>query len=77
MENRYQAYLLRLWQVDDGQSAVWRASLENAHSGDRRAFANRQELLAFLEDLAPDQPSPETASPPAEALHGESLALEN
>lgn len=48
----YIAYMLRLWQVGsrDG-SPVWRASLENPHTGERLVFGDGKALLAFLADL--------------------------
>jgi hypothetical protein len=47
---RYRVYLLRLWLVvsDDG-AATWRASLEEARSGERHGFADLTRLFAFLE----------------------------
>ncbi len=47
----YLAYLLRLWRVNDNgesQQAVWRASVENPHTGERRGFASLDALLSFL-----------------------------
>jgi hypothetical protein len=41
----YRAYLLRLWRTAEGQ---WRATLEDAHSGERLAFATLDQLAAFL-----------------------------
>jgi hypothetical protein len=41
----YRAYLLRLWQV---RGAHWRASIEDPHTGERRAFASVEQLAAFL-----------------------------
>jgi hypothetical protein len=52
----YLAYLLRLWQIQDKWETGWRASLENAHTGEKLAFAHLDELVAFLReriDLAP------------------------
>lgn len=48
----YVAYMLRLWQAGsrDGQP-VWRASLENPHTGERLAFGDTKALFAFLADL--------------------------
>jgi hypothetical protein len=46
---RYLSYLLRLWQASSGGEMVWRASLEDPHSGERRGFACLAELVAFLE----------------------------
>jgi len=44
--------MLRLWQAGsrDGKS-VWRASLENPHTGERLAFGDTKALFAFLADL--------------------------
>lgn len=44
----YMAYLLRLWQVGDGEQVGWRASLENAHTGKRQGFASLNEMFAFV-----------------------------
>jgi len=46
----YLAYMLRLWRVDDDPRLVWRASVESPHSGERRAFANLQDLFSFLHE---------------------------
>ena len=45
----YLSYMLRLWQAGsrDGKS-VWRASLENPHTGERQAFGDVETLVAFL-----------------------------
>jgi Arc/MetJ-type ribon-helix-helix transcriptional regulator len=44
----YQAYLLRLWQERNGEETHWRASLQDAHSGERRAFGDLEALFEFL-----------------------------
>ena len=44
----YFSYLLRLWR--DNTHAPWRASLEDAHSGERQLFARPAELVKFLEE---------------------------
>ena len=45
----YLAFMLRPWRTgEDGM--VWRASLENAHTGARQGFASLDALLAFLEE---------------------------
>lgn len=53
----YLAFLLRLWCVEVEDGIAWRASLENAHTGERQGFADVQLLCAFLtrqlEDAAP------------------------
>jgi hypothetical protein len=45
----YLSYMLRLWQAGsrDGKS-VWRASLEDPHTGERQAFGDVEALVAFL-----------------------------
>jgi hypothetical protein len=48
-KRRRLSYLLRLWQTEREGALVWRASLESAHTGERRGFASLAELYAFLE----------------------------
>ncbi len=53
------AYLIRLWQVHCEGQIVWRASLEDAHSGEKKGFGNPAGLFAFLQEklgLKPDWP---------------------
>jgi hypothetical protein len=50
MEPNYLAYMLRLWRVGQGEGAVWRASMENPHTGQCHGFASLEALLAFLQD---------------------------
>ena len=45
----YLAYLLRLWRASDEDEAIWRASLESPHTGQRRGFASLTALFTFLE----------------------------
>jgi hypothetical protein len=57
----YFAYLLRLWREKGGETARWRASLQDPHSGERVGFAHLDELVAFLRErtgLAPPAESP-------------------
>ena len=51
------SFLLRLWQVLDGGKRVWRFSLVDPFTGNRKGFASLGELLNHLleeiyEDLA-------------------------
>ena len=47
-QSSYQSYLLRLW-VDSGtKDLVWRASLKDPLTGERRGFASLEALFAFL-----------------------------
>jgi hypothetical protein len=48
-ERRRLSYLLRLWQAEQGGVGVWRASLQSAHTGERRGFASLAELYVYLE----------------------------
>lgn len=47
----YLALLLRFWRVDSGGQSVWRASLEDAHTGERRGFSDLLALQGFLQTL--------------------------
>lgn len=50
IKQAYRAWLVRMWPVcRDGQT-IWRASAEDAHTGERRAFADLPQLFAFLEE---------------------------
>jgi len=60
----YRAYLLRLWRVNQNGETVWRAAIENAHTNERRAFANVGELFSFLRQQTGRQ---ETDGEPAES----------
>lgn len=44
----YFSFLLRLWRESD--SAPWRASLEDPHTGQRRNFARLQDLFQAIEE---------------------------
>jgi len=49
---RYHAYLLRLWQERPASSerpAVWRLSLEDTRTRQRRGFGSLEGLMAFLQ----------------------------
>ena len=68
---RYHAYLLRLWQVESEGCAIWRASLEDSHTGQRRGFATIAQLVAFLETQAVSPAvAPASAAPGGPSLHG-------
>jgi hypothetical protein len=49
-QERYLAYMLRLIQVKRNEEWTWHASLENAHTGERRGFASLEILVAFLQE---------------------------
>lgn len=56
-DNSYRAYLVRLWPACSGGQTVWRASAEDAHSGERRAFPDLAHLFAFLQEATLGNPS--------------------
>jgi hypothetical protein len=49
---RYRSYLLTFWEErnrDPSSSAVWRFSLEDPRTGQRRGFADLEALMAALQ----------------------------
>jgi hypothetical protein len=69
---RYRAYLLRCWAERGAaapEPAVWRYSLEDPHTGERRGFPDLAALLGFLRaELALGcDDSPGEAAPASEA----------
>jgi hypothetical protein len=74
----YLAYMLRLWQAGSRDGLpVWRASLENPHTGERLAFGDPQALFAFLSTLlasATGAARDPDATAPASAGHDGGLA---
>ncbi|MCB9149030.1 MAG: hypothetical protein H6641_09740 [Caldilineaceae bacterium] len=53
----YHAYLLRIWREQHNEKIIWRASLEEAQSGQMHGFGSLRELFAFLEtQTTTDQP---------------------
>ena len=61
-EGSYLSYLLRLWQTESVGEGIWRASLEDPHTRERKGFANLTDLFTFLEQAtghrARDQTTP-------------------
>ena len=70
-EPRYLAYLLRLWQVRDNEEMIWRASLEDPHTGERRGFAALEMLFAFLREQARTETRQQEGSPKANESSGQ------
>jgi hypothetical protein len=66
----YAAYLLRLWQENEGEDAIWRASLESARTGERQGFASLADLCTFLEKQV-SHPTQRRSAPAADAEGGE------
>jgi hypothetical protein len=48
----YMAYLLRVWQIQGKEGPSWRASVEEAHTGERHGFASLEELFDFVREQA-------------------------
>jgi hypothetical protein len=46
----YHAYLVRVWR--DDETTPWRASIEDAHTGESRGFASLEALFAFMRSQA-------------------------
>ncbi len=53
----YLAYLLRLWRVGKEDEAAWRASLEDAHTGERQGFADLDALFDYVRSQTRAGPS--------------------
>ena len=60
-EDNYRAFLLRLWQ--ETPDARWRASLQDAASGEWTVFGSVTELIAFLQNSNAQHGSGRNASP--------------
>jgi hypothetical protein len=60
----YMSYLLRAWQASEDEPALWRASLESPHTGERVGFENLEMALEFLRrQILPEGSSPATIEP--------------
>jgi hypothetical protein len=44
----YMAYMLRIWPLRNKSRLLWRATLENAQTGERVGFASLDELFDYL-----------------------------
>ena len=51
----YIAYLVRLWRARHAGAWVWRASLEDPHTGELQGFADIESLFAHLRHQTDDQ----------------------
>jgi hypothetical protein len=67
----YFAYLLRLWREKGGAAGRWRASLQDPHSGERRGFANLEELCSHLRQEMDHLPEPDKDMPGEEVMSGQ------
>src|SRR5688572_30240757 len=65
---RYRGYMLRFWQERSqrGTQVVWRFSLDDPHTGERRGFAGLAALIAAVQyemDAAGALPEPSASIP--------------
>ena len=42
------SYVLRLWQISDGERAVWRAALQDVRTGERIGFPDLDAAWRYL-----------------------------
>ena len=56
-ERRYLAYMVRLWAVHHNGTLLWHASVENAHTGERRAFTELAGLFEFFRAATEQEPA--------------------
>jgi hypothetical protein len=47
-QREYMAYLVRIWSVRGKGRTVWRASLENAHTGESHGFDTLDDLFDYV-----------------------------
>ena len=50
LPKKYLAYLLRLWQAQQNGNVIWRASLEDTRTSEKRGFASLEVLMDFLKE---------------------------
>jgi hypothetical protein len=55
----YLSYLLRLWQASEGDTQVWRASLDSPGTRERQGFASLEDLFDFLQAQTGSQSEPD------------------
>ena len=63
----YKSFLLRLWQSGGAGHPVWRASLEDPHTGERLGFPDLEQLFAYLAQQTGGGTWPPEAGPAREA----------
>ncbi len=56
----YLAYMLRIWSLRNSGKTLWRASVENAQTGERRGFASLDDLFEYLQSQAAAMSEPKT-----------------
>ena len=71
-EQRYVAYLVRVWRVHHNGKWIWRASAENVHTGEHHTFTDLAALCAFLWATVQD----EAIAQPKAGKHPKADAIE-
>jgi hypothetical protein len=74
MVKGYFSYLLRLWQVSAGGGTVWRASVEEIPTGERKDFADLDGLVAYLREQTKASSPPEEAEARGKSIPGDGAA---
>ena len=59
-QHHYRAFLLRLWQERSEGLWVWRASLEDPHSHERKGFPDLERLYTYLKGQTDEDATEET-----------------
>ena len=62
----YRAYLVRFWDAGSPGAPLWRVSVQDVQTGERRGFPDLASLVAFLsEQIAPASREDERQQPDA------------
>lgn len=48
---KYHAFLVRLWQINQGGKLVWRVTIENPHTKEIIGFETAQDFTEYLDQL--------------------------
>jgi hypothetical protein len=51
MESRYHSFLVRFWASGNHTDSPWHISLESSTTGEKKIFANLNELTHYFENL--------------------------
>ncbi len=62
-EERYWAFMIRIYQIGDSESSTWRITLEDPHTGKRFGFATLDALFDFLRACTQNRRLPENLPP--------------
>jgi hypothetical protein len=72
LSGSYRAYLVRMWQ--EHPQAPWRASVQNAQTGELRIFSDLEQLVAFLYTQTQNTDSDRSAPLASSATEGPSAS---